>query len=80
MNIAEDTLFARINKVSSLIRTKGPSSASILDIAAMKLIALIGKAKKRDYTDIFYLLEKLSLEEMFKAAKKNFFPRLSGIN
>jgi len=47
VNIAEDTLFARIDKVFSLIRTKGPSLASILDIAAMNLIALIGKAKKK---------------------------------
>jgi len=46
--------------------------ASILDIAAMKLIALTGRAKKRDYIDIFYLLEKLSLGEMFKAAKKKY--------
>jgi len=84
VSIAEDTLFVRIDKVASsffwyqyllvspLIKTKGPLLASILDIAAMKLIALTGRAKKRDYIDIFYLLEKVSLEEMFKAARKKY--------
>lgn len=81
---AKDTLFVRIDKVSSsffwykyplifpLIRTTGPSLASLLDIAAMKLIALTGRARKRDYIDIFYLMKKLPLGEMFKTAKKKY--------
>lgn len=83
---AEDTLFVRIDKVSSsffwykyplifpLIETAGSSLASLPDIAAMKLIALTGRAKKRDYIDIFYLMKRLSLAEMFKTAKKKYPP------
>jgi len=84
VSITKDTLFVRIDKVSSsffwyqyplvspLIKTKGPQIASILDIAAMKLIALTGRAKKRDYVDIFYLLKKVSLGEMFRAAREKY--------
>jgi len=83
---AEDTLFVRIDKISNsffwykyplifpLIETNGPSLASLPDIAAMKLIALTGRARKRDYIDIFYLIKRLSLAEMFKTAKKKYPP------
>lgn len=83
---AKDSLFVRIEGVSisffwykyplisPSIRTKGPPLASLEDIAAMKLIALTGRARKRDYIDIFYLMERLSLAEMFKTAKKKYPP------
>lgn len=83
---AKDTLFVRIDKVSnsffwykyrlvsSLVKTEGPPLASLEDIAAMKLIALTGRARKRDYVDIFYLTKALGLAEMFAAAKKKYPP------
>ena len=81
---AKDTLFVRINKVSSsffwyryplifpLVKTEGPLLASLQDIVSMKLAALIGRTRKRDYIDIFYLMKKFSLEEMFRTAQKKY--------
>lgn len=43
----------------------GVQVASCQDIALMKLIAISHRPVKRDYIDIYYLLEKLSLKEMF---------------
>lgn len=81
---AEDTLFVRIDKVSSsffwykyrlispLVKTSGPSLASLGDIAAMKLIALTTRARIRDYIDIFFLIKELGLPKMFAAARKKY--------
>jgi hypothetical protein len=43
------------------------------DIAAMKLAAITGRGTKKDFVDLYYLLEKYSLEEMlgFYAEKYN---------
>ncbi len=83
---AKDTLFVRIDAVSSsffwyqyslvspLIKTEGPLLASLEDIAAMKLIALTGRASKRDYVDISYLIKTLGLAKMFAIAKKKYPP------
>ena len=58
----------------------GISVASLADIAAMKLIAISHRPVKRDYIDIFFLLQVFSLEEMFSFIKKkypNFNPYFS---
>lgn len=83
---AKNTLLVRIDKVSSsffrykyplifpLIKTAGPPLASLEDIAAMKFIALTGRARKRDYVDIFYLIKAIGLAKMFAVAKKKYPP------
>lgn len=38
--------------------------ASIADIAAMKLAAIAGRGRKRDFTDIFFLLKYFSLSDI----------------
>lgn len=38
--------------------------ASIADIAAMKLSAITNRGTKKDFIDIFFLLERFSLSEM----------------
>lgn len=42
------------------------SLASIEDIAAMKIAAIVQRGTRRDFIDVFYLLEKYSLEEIVK--------------
>ncbi len=37
---------------------------SIQDIAAMKLSAIAGRGRKRDFYDLFFLLQKFSLDEL----------------
>lgn len=40
--------------------------ASIEDIAAMKLNAIAGRGSKKDFIDLFFLLSRFSLEELFE--------------
>lgn len=73
----KDTLFCRIKDVDlsffwysyPLITPpkiiEGVTVASLADIAAMKLVAISHRPVKRDYIDIFFLLKKFTLEEMF---------------
>jgi len=51
---------------------RGMAVVSLEDIAAMKLVAVNRRPAKRDYIDIYYLLDKFSLGEMINFAKKKF--------
>jgi len=44
---------------------KGIRIAGLKDIAAMKLEAVAGRASRKDFVDIFFLLKLFSLEEIF---------------
>lgn len=46
--------------------------ASVRDIAAMKLSAIVSRATTKDYTDIFFILKEHSLEMLLKDAKKKY--------
>jgi len=46
--------------------------ASLEDICAMKLLAVSHRPAIRDYIDIYYLLQKFSLEEMFGFLEKKY--------
>lgn len=46
--------------------------ASFQDIAAMKLNAIIGRGTKKDFIDIFYLLNYFSLSDMVNFYKKKY--------
>lgn len=52
---------------------QGLRLASVSDIAAMKITAIIGRGTKKDFIDIAFLLHHFSLEEIlhFYAAKYN---------
>lgn len=43
------------------------------DIAAMKLAAITGRGSKKDFIDIFFLLQKYSLREMLNLYNKKYF-------
>jgi hypothetical protein len=43
---------------------EGIRLASLPDIGAMKLGAIAGRGKKRDFTDLFFLLKKFTLSEL----------------
>ncbi|HNP17446.1 MAG TPA: nucleotidyl transferase AbiEii/AbiGii toxin family protein [Fulvivirga sp.] len=45
---------------------------SAVDIAAMKIAAILGRASKKDFWDIHELLEHYSLDEMIRAYKTKF--------
>lgn len=46
--------------------------ASIEDVAAMKIGALVQRGKRRDFVDLYYLLQKFSLDEILKFTLKKF--------
>jgi hypothetical protein len=58
--------------VAALVPAEGAQLASLLDIAAMKLVAVVQRAQKRDYVDLHALLteRKIPLGVMFRALLK----------
>ncbi len=46
--------------------------ASILDIACMKLTAIVSRATNKDYIDLYFILKKISLKDIFKKLNKKF--------
>lgn len=56
----------------ALNRIKGINVASLEDIAAMKLIAIVQRGTFRDFVDIFYLLQRFDLLQLLKWAKEKY--------
>lgn len=50
--------------IDDVILEEGVRLASLKDIAAMKVTAIIGRGTKKDFIDLFYLLKYFSLEEI----------------
>jgi len=82
---AEGTLIVKIDGVAvsffqypyplifSLIKYQNfPPLASKEDIAAMKIIAISDRGTKRDFIDIYFLLEEFSLKEILDFVKKKY--------
>ena len=59
--------------LDDVVLEQGLRLASVSDIAAMKITAIIGRGTKKDFIDIAFLLHHFSLEEIlhFYAAKFN---------
>lgn len=80
----EDNLFVDIKEVGlsffyypykllkSKVKFEELELASIEDIAAMKLVAIVQRGKRRDFVDIYYLLQKYSLEKLVKFTVKKY--------
>jgi hypothetical protein len=49
-----------------LVNYEGLKLASIEDIAAMKVIAVIQRARQRDFFDLYYVIKVLGLEKIIK--------------
>lgn len=45
---------------------KGAYLASLEDIAAMKIAAICDRGSKRDFIDLYFLVKKFSLKQIFK--------------
>lgn len=46
--------------------------ASILDIGLMKIAAIIGRGRKRDFVDLYFIAQSISLSEIFAHSKQKF--------
>jgi len=44
--------------------------ASVIDIGCMKLSAIVGRAMEKDYVDLYFILQKISLQTLLEKAKK----------
>jgi hypothetical protein len=47
--------------------------AQIIDIAAMKLAAVAGRGTKKDFIDIYFILQQMSLAEMIEQYLKKYY-------
>lgn len=54
------------------IKEENVTLASIEDIAAMKINAVINRGTKKDFVDIYFLLQKYSLEDILSIYKKKY--------
>ncbi len=52
--------------IKSIIKVDGIRMASLEDIAAMKIFAIEARGKKRDFFDLYCLLDKFSFDEIIK--------------
>lgn len=43
------------------------NTASILDICCMKLAAIVSRATMKDYVDLYFIFQKISLDRVLKA-------------
>ena len=80
----EGTLHGRIGKtalsffrysyplIRPLRRREGISIASIEDIALMKLGALIGRGMRKDFIDLYFILQNIRFQLLLRLARKKF--------
>ena len=48
--------------------------ASIEDIACMKLTAIMSRAVEKDYVDLYFIMQKISLDDLLESLKRNIVP------
>lgn len=58
--------------LNKLIKEENINLASIEDIACMKLSAITGRASNKDYIDLYFILQKISLSDLLEKAAKKF--------
>ena len=58
--------------VKPLVETEHLDLASVHDIAAMKMIAIVQRGTKRDFVDMYYLLKRMSVETLFQITRRKY--------
>lgn len=69
-NIKLDIVNYRYSWLDPLVSIQGIHMASLRDIAAMKLSAITQRGSKKDFIDLYFLLEHYSIVEMMTFYKK----------
>lgn len=62
----------RYSLLAPLSVEEGIRLVSLQDIAAMKLAAITGRGRKRDFTDLFFLMQQISLPDMLDLYEKKY--------
>lgn len=58
--------------IKPFVETKDLLLLSLEDIAAMKTVALIQRGRKRDFVDIYFLLERFDVEKILKFTQEKY--------
>jgi hypothetical protein len=58
--------------VSPLVEAENVRLASVEDIALMKLDAMLSRASRKDFYDLYFICQTLPLSEIFKKAKQKY--------
>jgi predicted nucleotidyltransferase component of viral defense system len=58
--------------VAPLVETEGLRLASIEDIALMKLNAMLSRAARKDFYDLYFICKNISLKQIFKKADQKY--------
>ena len=77
-NIKVDIVNYPYKWIDQALTIDGISLAGLKDIAAMKLSAITGRGSKKDFIDIYFLLQKFSLKEQLELYIKK-YPQGSGL-
>ena len=84
MSEAENTLHGSINQIKisflgykypvleDLVRNGFLNIAGVLDIACMKLSAIVGRGSKKDFIDLYFILQDFSLHELLSAYQNKY--------
>ncbi|MCL2043100.1 MAG: nucleotidyl transferase AbiEii/AbiGii toxin family protein [Treponema sp.] len=67
-----DIISIKGNIIDPLITDDGITMLGINDISAMKMLAIEGRKKAKDYIDIAYILNEITLVTMFKNYQKKY--------
>lgn len=62
----------RYQLIKELIDEENVALASIEDVGCMKLSAITGRASNKDYIDLYYILQRVKLEDLLKMASEKF--------
>lgn len=88
IHIAEDTLILEIKGVmvsfftypykmlEPYVKLGEINLASTKDIAAMKIVAIAQRGRRRDFIDMYFLIKQLGLQDIITSAKKK-YPKLN---
>lgn len=64
--------YSRYEWISSAVEKDGLRLASPIDIAAMKINAIEGRGSRKDFVDIYQLLQRYSLSELLEFYKQKY--------
>jgi len=58
--------------IGSLVEVQGTQLASVEDIALMKLDAMLSRAARKDFYDLYFICKSISLRELFEKANQKY--------
>lgn len=79
-NIKVDLVYYPHPLIDNIVETEGIRLIGDKDLIAMKIQAVFGRGKKKDYWDIAELLNHYSIDDFIKYHKQKYFKQILGIS